>query len=1371
MFWDFANIGSYVSNHSLVNLYWPQPTTPTRRKKNPGKSRHSGARSPWRTHVVSSQPHDPNPPASSLKERNSLGVLLPLEPRILFDGAALVTGSEVIENQLVQDHSLQEVDTPSNPDATTDALTGNIDLVSALSTVTAPSERREIVFIDTSIQDYETLLAGINPSAEAVLLDSTRDGVEQIAEVLAVRTDIDAIHVIAHGSQGELHLGAGVLNLSSMRAEYADELATINQALTDQADLLIYGCNFGDGEIGQRATTLLAELTGTDVAASVDDTGSAQYGGDWDLEVQTGTIETSIAVDSQAREHWHGVLDLSPVDEFVINDPSSNNETTSGLLRGAEQAVSIGADGNYVVVWTDETANNIFAKVLTDDGNEKVTQFQVNIGGGVNHQANVAMDDAENFVVTWTQDGDVFMRRFLPDGTPIDAGDVRVNLTTTNTQQNSTITINDAGDFVIAWESSGGADEGIFVRQGSLSGGLSGTDITVDSTITAQSPSVGIADSGDFVVVWDDTGDVFFRQYNGAGSLQNNGQVDTLLQTNAGNAAVDMTGDGRFTVAYQATGIGFGVYARQYDTAGNPLALPQLVNASFNGDQANPSISMDDTGAFIVVWEGNGDQPGQVDTSGVFGQTFDSSGTKIDTEFLINQTTTNIQDRASVAMLDSDDFVVVWTGQTSGQTDVYSRQYGTPDPPTLDLDANDSSGATGNNYQFTFTEGDGPTAIADDDTDLVDVDSTAFASVTFAVNGLVDGNAELLLLDGDTFALATAVAGQNTSGGKYHVVITTSAGSATLIVTKQGGGTFDEADTEALITAVEYQHADTNAPTSGNRLIDVTVNDGGLDSVAARSTIMVTPLNDPPIAVPDGFVVAEGSTMLLNLAGNDTDPDDGLDLTSLTIIAGPTNGTIDSINNDGTVTYTHDGSETLTDSFTYSIKDLAGATSNTTTVNVTITPTNDPPIAQPDNFIVLEGSTSTLNLASNDMDIDTGLDLTTITIVSSPTNGTIDSINTDGTVTYTHDGSETLTGSFTYTIQDLAGTVSNSATVNLTITPQNDAPIITSDGGGGNATVSVIEGNTTATDVNAFDAEGTPLAYSIIGGADAGLFGIDASTGLLTFNTAPELQTPSDSNGDNIYDIVVQASDGTLVDTQSIAITVVPSPIIVLPPPPEPPPDPPPPDDGNPDNENHGGNINLKTPSPIFVSRNSLTNSEGQTRDAHEAQSSRNNDLALLQVSPRRTGVTETLTELFKTIRQPLDLGAVKSEIQSLLGRSSGLLRGLDRVRDTLNDVSTAEKSYVVSSIAVSTGLSVGYVIWLLRSGVLLTALLSSVPAWQFVNPLLVLDSPAKKKREQDTDGSKEDSLETMFDQREKEPVAQESPSKTTRRSRWTRQP
>jgi Ca2+-binding RTX toxin-like protein len=103
----------------------------------------------------------------------------------------------------------------------------------------------------------------------------------------------------------------------------------------------------------------------------------------------------------------------------------------------------------------------------------------------------------------------------------------------------------------------------------------------------------------------------------------------------------------------------------------------------------------------------------------------------------------------------------------------------------------------------------------------------------------------------------------------------------------------------------------------------------------------------------------------------------------------------------------------------------------------------------------------------------------------------------------------------------------------------NNAPVIISNGGGDSARIAVLENASAVTTVSATDADaGTTLRYAIVGGADAALFSINATTGALRFKSAADFESPKDSGVDNVYDVVVQVSDGSLSDRQSITITV-----------------------------------------------------------------------------------------------------------------------------------------------------------------------------------------------------------------------------------------
>jgi len=144
------------------------------------------------------------------------------------------------------------------------------------------------------------------------------------------------------------------------------------------------------------------------------------------------------------------------------------------------------------------------------------------------------------------------------------------------------------------------------------------------------------------------------------------------------------------------------------------------------------------------------------------------------------------------------------------------------------------------------------------------------------------------------------------------------------------------------------------------------------------------------------------------------------------------------------------------------------------------------------------------------------------------------------TPTAQYSGGDTLT----MTTSDLGnagsgGVATDMDTVTITVNAVNDAPVITSNGGGASASVSVNEGSSAVTTVTATDPDGDTLSYSIVGGADAGSFTINASTGALSFASLPDREVPLDANGDNVYEVSVRVSDGTVNDTQAISVTVL----------------------------------------------------------------------------------------------------------------------------------------------------------------------------------------------------------------------------------------
>ena len=238
--------------------------------------------------------------------------------------------------------------------------------------------RHEVVFVDTRVDGYQQFLEDFlsqtsgEQRIEARLLDAERDGIEQISQALAGYSDLDAVHFLSHGTDGAVQLGATWLDRNSLQAS-AGAIAQWSASLSADADLLFYGCDLAASPVGIAFVEQLSLLTGADVAASVDRTGSTLLGGDWDLEFAIGTVDTAIAVAPGSQQSWSGILAAptasnmnaaetytldTPLDlaDIVINDVDSANVTASLILSdSAAGSLSTATSGSVTSTYNAVT--------------------------------------------------------------------------------------------------------------------------------------------------------------------------------------------------------------------------------------------------------------------------------------------------------------------------------------------------------------------------------------------------------------------------------------------------------------------------------------------------------------------------------------------------------------------------------------------------------------------------------------------------------------------------------------------------------------------------------------------------------------------------------------------------------------------------------------------------------------------------------------------------------------------------------------------------------------------------------------------------------------------------------------------------------
>ncbi|MBF0185877.1 MAG: DUF4347 domain-containing protein, partial [Magnetococcales bacterium] len=298
----------------------------------------------------------------------------------------------------------------------TDALLATLTVTQTDGTINVPGVnkvpavgKKRILFVDPRVPDYGTLLNSLDSDVRVVILNEDQDGIAQISTALADQKDVSSIHILSHGSPGSLELGATTLSSANL-SRCSSEIRNWSNALTPDADLLLYGCDVAVGDTGADFVQELSRLTGADVAASTNKTGDTVLGGDWNLEDHFGTIEAESIVTNGVAANYHFLLTSGPIAEPLNGDYGNTTDTATSLSANQTATGTISPSGDR-----DWFAVSLTAGVL----------YTFNMQGSASGHETLSSpwmmlrDSSDNAVASCYMSGDGVGLVFLPsvDGT------------------------------------------------------------------------------------------------------------------------------------------------------------------------------------------------------------------------------------------------------------------------------------------------------------------------------------------------------------------------------------------------------------------------------------------------------------------------------------------------------------------------------------------------------------------------------------------------------------------------------------------------------------------------------------------------------------------------------------------------------------------------------------------------------------------------------------------------------------------------------------------------------------------------------------------------------------------------------------------
>ena len=791
-----------------------------------------------------------------------------------------------------------------------------------------------------------------------------------------------------------------------------------------------------------------------------------------------GTATQTVSVDVTAVNDAPVVNSMAA----VLAEGTSVTVTASDLLASAMDVEGDSLSVSNVQVLGADAS-------VTSDGNGAWTVTPVS---GFTGSVSVTYDVNDGTAAT---SGNLDVTVMMSGGSAGGGSEFQVNTFTQYSQARPSVTALSDGGFLVVWDTydPDGGDYEVFGQRYDASGAPAGSEFQVNSYTQSDQRFASVAalpDDG-FVVTWESYGQdgsstgILGQRYDISGAPTGSEfQVNSYTTANQVNPSVTAMSDGGFVMTWASwfqDGDGYGIFGQRYDVSGTPLGSDFQVNTYTQSSQVKSSVAAMSDGGFVVTWESYG-QDG--DTHGIFGQRYDTSGAPVGSEFQINSYTASSQTSSSVAGLSNGGFVVAWESydQDGDGYEILGQRY-------------DTSGASvGSEFQVnSFTQDDQryPSVAAMPDGGFL---------VTWGSNNQDGGDWGIF---GQRYGASGSPLGSefqinsHTGNAQNHSSVAALPDGG-FVVTWQSEGSQD--GSESGIFAKIFEASSELAGTDGNDILvggnedDILTGGDGNDRLEGGAG--------------DDVINGGGGTDVAMFSGNTDGYSFGVSGSSITVI-----------DNVGA-----NGSDILT-----GVEELHFADMTFAVIGTTVSAINDTPVTGGDSAVTVEDTKVTIlasDLLSNDTDADG--DTLSLTSVSNPMHGSV-LLDGNGDVVFTPDADFNGVGSFDYLVSD-GNRGEATQTVTVTVSPEDDAPVVSAPATGSLAEDSALVVTTAELLANATDVDGDTLSVSnlAVTGTDASV--TDNGDGTWTVSPVGEFNGAVRLS----YDV----SDGTSTVAGSLDLTI-----------------------------------------------------------------------------------------------------------------------------------------------------------------------------------------------------------------------------------------